>query len=68
MDFHYEIKNEKLKEPVEKKAQILGISTDELIWAYINRGLMNYGISEEAFNNLHSKKHLLEINNALGID
>ena len=36
----YEFTNEKLKEIVEKKAELLGISVDRLIWNYINRGLM----------------------------
>ena len=41
MDFHYEIKNKKLRELVEKKARETNRSVDEVIWGYINRGLMD---------------------------
>jgi hypothetical protein len=67
MDFHYDIKDEKLKRMVENKAQELGISVDELIWGYINRGLMSDNLNEEVFNENHSSDFLNEVDEALGI-
>lgn len=68
MEFHYEIKNQKLKKMVENKAREVGMSADELIWCYINRGLMSDNLNDEVFNELHSEKYLKEVNEALGID
>ena len=45
----YEIKNKKLKKMVEKKAKELNMSVDDLIWGYVNRGLMSDNISDEVF-------------------
>lgn len=67
MDFHYDIKDEKLKRMVENKAQELGISVDELIWGYINRGLMSDNLNEGVFKENHSSDFLNEVNEALGI-
>lgn len=68
MDFEYEIKNVKLKKMVEKKAEELGISVDQLIYNYINRELMSDAINEDVFWRLHSKKHLDQVNDALNVD
>lgn len=68
MDFHYEIKNDMLKLLVEKKARELGISVDQLVWGYINRGIMCDDLNERAFNENHSEKFLKEVNDALGRD
>lgn len=68
MDFHYEIKNEKLKKLVEKKAKEWGMSVDRLIWGYINRGLMEDNFDEDVFVEVHSEKFLKEVNDALGVD
>ncbi|WP_292889045.1 hypothetical protein [Methanobrevibacter sp. UBA212] len=68
MDFHYEIKNKKLKELVEKKARETNRSVDEVIWGYINRGLMDDAIENEIFEHSHSKEFLNEVNDALGVD
>ena len=46
MDFSYEINNKKLQKMVEKQAQEYGMSVDELIWAYVNRGLLSDCINE----------------------
>ena len=67
-DFHFEIKNEKLKEMVEKKAKQLGMSDDQLIWGYINRGLMDDNFDDDVFNEVHSEEFLREVNEALGLD
>lgn len=67
MDFNFEIKNKKLKEMVEEKANELNIPVEELIWGYINRGLMSDNLNEEVFNHSHSKEFLDEVNDALGI-
>ncbi len=68
MDFHYEIKNKKIKVMVEKKAEELRITTDELILSYIRRGLMNDSFSDEVFGELHSDKYMCEVNEALNLD
>lgn len=68
MDFHYEIKNKRLKVLVENKANELGISTDRLIWNYIHRGLFGDYLSENNFKRLHSKEFLKEVNDALGLE
>jgi hypothetical protein len=68
MDFHYEIKNKKLRELVEKKARETNRSVDEVIWGYINRGLMDDAIENEVFEHSHSKEFLNEVNDALGVD
>lgn len=67
MNFHYEIKNEKLKKLVVKKAQELHISVDKLIWNYINRGLMDDSF-EDVFEEVHSDEFLKEVNEALDVD
>ncbi|MDO5860790.1 hypothetical protein [Methanobrevibacter sp.] len=68
MEFEHEIKNEKLKKMVENKAKELKISVGELIYNYINRGLLYDGLNEENFERLHSKETLKEIDDALNID
>ena len=68
IDFHYEIKNEKLKKMVEKKAEELNMSVDDLIWGYINRGLMADGFNEDNFKKFHSEEFLKEVNDALNVD
>ena len=68
MDFHYEIKNEKLRKMVEKKANELGMSSDQLIWGYINRGLMDDNFGEDVFREVHSEEFLRQVNEALGLD
>lgn len=67
MEFSYEIKNEKLKLMVEKKAKELCMAVNELILGYINRGLMSDNISPEVFEDNHST-FLKEVNDALCID
>ena len=67
MDFNFEIKNQKLRKMVEEKASELNIPVEELIWGYINRGLMSDNLNEEVFNHSHSKELLNEVNDALGI-
>jgi len=67
MDFNFEIKNQKLRKMVEEKAGELNIPVEELIWGYINRGLMSDNLNEEVFNHSHSKEFLNEVNDALGI-
>lgn len=42
------------------------MSVDELIWGYINRGLIDDNFDEEVFNKVHSEKFLKEVDNALG--
>ena len=68
MDLEYEIKNEKLKKMVEKKAEELGISVGQLISNYINRELMSDAINEDVFWRLHSKEHLNHVNDTLNVD
>ena len=68
MEIEYDIKDKKLRELVEKKAQELHSSVSGLIWGYINRGVMEDNIGEEEFWENHSKKFLKEINDALGLD
>ena len=47
--------NQKLKKVVEKQAEKFKMTTDELIWACVKRGLMSDGINKEKFKELHSK-------------
>lgn len=68
MDFHYELGDEMLKKLVEKKAIEMNMSVDQLIWGYINRGLMEDDMGEDIFEKLHSKKFLNEVNEVLGLD
>lgn len=44
------------------------MSVDDLIWGYINRGLMSDNISEDVFKDNYSPKFLEEVNDALGLD
>ena len=68
MEYHFEIKDEKLKKMVEKKAEELGITVDELVWRYVNRGLMSDSINEDVFRRNHSEEFLREVDEALGFD
>lgn len=68
MDFHYEIKNEKLRKMVKNKAKEMNMSIDQLIWGYVNRGLMGDNCNEDTFMKLHSEKFLNEVNEALDVD
>jgi hypothetical protein len=44
------------------------MAVGQLIWGYINRGLMDDNLDEDIFNRVHSKEFLKEVNAALGID
>ncbi len=68
MIFDYEFENERLKMLTEKKAKELNISVDQVIWNYINRGLMEDNVDEGLFEEVHSKKYLTEVKRALGIE
>jgi hypothetical protein len=68
MNFNFEIRDERIKEMVEEQAKSLNISVDQLIWNYINRGLMGDSINEEALEELHSQEYLNEIEYALGLE
>lgn len=63
----YEIKNRKLKKMVEKKAKELNMSVDDLIWGYVNRGLMSDNISDEVFWDNHTRL-IKEVNEKLGLE
>ena len=58
----------KLKRLVEKKALELNMSVDDLIWGYINRGLLDDGLGSHVFEKMHSEKFLKQINDALDVD
>lgn len=68
MELDYEIKNEKLKKMVEDKADELGISVNQLISNYINRGLMSDGLNEDVFWRFHSEEYLKQVKDALNVD
>lgn len=63
----YEIKNKKLKKMVEKRAKVLNMSVDDLIWGYVNRGLMSDNISDEVFWDNHTRL-IKEANEKLGLE
>jgi hypothetical protein len=67
-NFHYEIKNDKLRKLVEKKAKEKNLSVDQVIWNSINIGLMGDNIDEDVFKRFHSKEYLKMVNEALGLD
>jgi len=68
MGLNYEITNLKLKSMVEKQAKEFGMTLDELILAYINRGLMSDNINQEVFWEVHSEKYMSVVNKALDVD
>jgi hypothetical protein len=68
MAIDYRVKDKRLKEMLEKKAEKLHITLDTLIWNYINRGLMDDNLTEETFEEVHSEKFLKEVDEALGLD
>ena len=68
MCVQYDIKNKKLKELVENKANQLKIPVNQLISNYINRRLMGDECNENTFKKLHSEKFLNEVNEALNLD
>ena len=53
---------------VEKQAKEFGMTLDELILAYINRGLMSDNINQEVFWEVHSEKYMSVVNKALDVD
>ena len=68
MTVEYEVKNRKLKKMLEKKACQYHISLDQLIWNYINRGLVGDFLDEDDFKKWHSDEFLKEVNDALDVD
>ena len=68
MTFHYEIKNKRLKELVERKAEEFNTDVDDMIWCYVNRGLMSDTIDLDRLEEFHTEKRYKEINEALGLD
>ena len=44
------------------------MSVDDLIWGYINRGLLDDGLGSHVFEKMHSEKFLKQINDALDVD
>lgn len=67
-EIQYEIEDKKLRKLVEDKAKELHMSVGQLIWGYVNRGLMEDNMSEELFEENHSEAFLNEVNEALGLD
>ena len=53
---------------LEKKASECHITLDELIWNYINRGLMGDSLNEDDFKKWHSEEFLKEVNDTLNVD
>lgn len=68
MNFNYEIEDSKLLKMVENKAKDMHMSVNQLIWGYVNRGLMDDELDDEIFEKVHSEKYINEVNNALGLD
>ncbi len=68
MEVQYEIKNNKLKKLVEEKAKEEHTTVGNMIWRYVNRGLMSDGIGEDVMNHTHSKEFSREVNETLGLD
>lgn len=68
MELEYEIKDKRLKDLVEKKAEELHMSVGEVIWGYINRGLLSDDLGDEVFYHTHSEEFLNEVNEALGLE
>lgn len=68
MNFNYEIEDSKLLKMVENKAKDMHMSVNQLIWGYVNRGLMDDELDDEIFEKVHSEKYLNEVNNAWGLD
>ncbi len=64
---NYQIKNRKLKKMVEKKAKELNMSVDDLIWGYVNRGLLSDNINEEVFWDNHTR-FIKEVNDKLRLE
>lgn len=52
----------------KKKAKEHNISVDQLIWNYVNLGLMGDNLDEDLFKKFHSEEYLKQVKEALGID
>ena len=68
MSIHYEIKNKRLKEQVERKAEEFNTDVDDMIWCYVNRGLMSDTIDLDRLKEFHTEERYKKINEALGLD
>lgn len=52
---------------MKKRAKELNMSVDDLIWGYVNRGLMSDNISDEVFWDNHTRL-IKEVNEKLGLE
>ena len=68
MTLHYEIKDKKLKELVEKEAEKCNASVDEIIWRYVNRGLMGDYLHKDELELFYSQIDFKKIDRDLGLD
>lgn len=68
MEISLELSNIKLKSMVEEQAKWFGMTFNELIWGYINRGLLSDSIGEDTFKKLHSDEYMAVVNDALDVD
>ena len=60
------LKTKNSKKWLKKRAKELNMSVDDLIWGYVNRGLMSDNISDEVFWDNHTRL-IKEVNEKLGL-
>ena len=68
MTLYYEIKDKKLKELVEKEAEDCNSTVDEVIWRYVNRGLIGDYLHIHDLEPFHAQIDMTKINKDLGLD
>lgn len=61
------LKTKNSKKWLKKRAKELNMSVDDLIWGYVNRGLMSDNISDEVFWDNHTRL-IKEVNEKLGLE
>ena len=64
----HEVKDDRLLELLQNKSSEMKISLKDVMWMYINRGILEDSIGDDVLFELHSEEYMSKVNEALGID
>ena len=64
----HEVRDDRLLELLQNKSSEMKISLKDVMWMYINRGILEDSIGDDVLFELHSEEYMSKVNEALGID
>ena len=64
----HEVKDDRLLKLLQNKSVEMKISLKDVMWMYINRGILEDRIGDDVLFELHSDEYMDKVDEALGLD